>query len=514
MRQAMKSLVRRLWSDRLHVTWLRDTRRMRHLVGAFRSRQAPKENPVHVGVVLTPWCGSAVPWFSLACGLFLADRGNRVTFIVDDLPFGEAGRAWRFQLACIRSVLKLLEDRHDILSLRHHARAAPDAMPPRPSIDRLASLNVVWAQRGELAMSTGDVKQVSSQLRASDRAIAALLGCKRFDALFVPGGVWGSSGLWLEHARAAGIRVSTYDSGGYGMLLLAADGIACQLQDIPRAYSMLKAHAGEAAERTLIANTALLEIGKRKKGIDRFSSQVQATHEVDPSFSNAVLMALNSPWDSAALGLHAVFDSTHEWIVATARFLLEHTTATLVIRQHPVERLEIARSSDNYRELLAREFGAHPRLRYVAAEDPVNSYELLEQVAAVVVYTSTFGIEAAAHGKPVVTESRSYYADLGFVRKASTLEQYHEALLAALDGRFVTTPAMRDDALTCYYVTQCCNWVFTPFNVPGFSEWNQRDLQQLADEPSVRTVVRAVEEDIPVAYLNHLARLEQSHATP
>jgi len=39
------------------------------------------------------------------------------------------------------------------------------------------------------------------------------------------------------------------------------------------------------------------------------------------------------------------------------KFLLEHTTTPVIVRQHPVERLEIARSSDDYRSLLARHFG-------------------------------------------------------------------------------------------------------------------------------------------------------------
>jgi hypothetical protein len=181
----------------------------------------------------------------------------------------------------------------------------------------------------------------------------------------------------------------------------------------------------------------------------------------------------------------------------------------VIVRQHPVERLEIARSSDDYRSLLRQHFGSHPRLHFVAAEDPVNSYDLLAQVAAVVVYTSTIGIEAAANGTPVVTESRSYYSDLGFVRRATSLAQYHKLLSEAVSGLSPVTPAMRNDALTCYYLTQCCNWVFTSFNVPDFQEWSRRDLHLLAQEVSVRTIVRAIEDDVPVSYLNHLAKLER-----
>ena len=161
------------------------------------------------------------------------------------------------------------------------------------------------------------------------------------------------------------------------------------------------------------------------------------------------------------------------------------------------------------RTLLAKHFGTNPRLHFVAADEPVNTYDVLEQVIAVVVYTSTIGIEAAAHGRPVVTPSRSYYSDLGFVLKATSLAQYQQQLSDAASGRFVVNPVMRDDALCCYYLTQCCNWVFSPFNPEGFTEWSQKSLSELARHEKVRATVTALEQNVPVAYLNHLARLQE-----
>jgi len=502
-------IARRAGLHREPAAWLRDTWRMRRLVSRFDTRVPPRPDAVRIAVVVMPWSGSAVPWFSLACGLLLAANGNPVTFVLDDLPFGEGGRAWQLQLSCIRSVLRLLRRRHEVICLSQHAttRSLPTETA-RHAIDRLATLNAVWAQRGESAVTPGHVQQARRHLLTSDGAIARLLQTLRVDALFVPGGIWGSSGLWMKHATAAGVRVATYDSGGYGTLLLAVDGVACQLHDIPRAFSMLKEHARTPAERQLVVDTARAEMARRRAGTDTFSSQVKQASTPDARYAGGVLIALNSSWDSAALGLHSVFESTQEWIVETVRHLLEHTAAPVIVRQHPVERLPIARSSDDYRALLARHFGAHPRLHFIAAEDPVNSYDLMEQAAAVVVYTSTIGVEAAAGGKPVVTESSSYYADLSFVNRATTREAYLRLLSEAVAGRLEVSPAMRDDALACYYVTQCCNWVFTPFTVPAFEQWSLRDLKDMAQDQSVRAITRALEKNIPVAFLNHLARLE------
>lgn len=514
MRDMIQRITGRWWRDRAAVVWFRDIIRMRRLIDDFPPPPATKTEGVHAAIVLTPWSGTAVPWFSLVCGLLLGATGNRITFVLDDMPFGPRNRVWRLQIACIRSALGSLARRYSVLTLSDHASAARLDQANANAIERLAVLNVVWAQRGETHRPNADVLRAQSQLAASHTAIERALRAHRFDLVFVPGGMWGSSGVWVERSQAAGVRVASYDSGGYGTLLLAVNGIACQLHDIPRAFHRLKAGGGNAVESRLVIESALAEMDKRRSGVDKFSSQVQGARVQDPRYADGVLIALNSSWDSAALGLHTVFDSTREWIVETVRFLLENTDAPVIVRQHPVERLAIARSSDDYRTLLQQNFGDHTRLHFVAAEDPVNSYDLLEQVRAVVVYTSTIGLEAATQGKPVVTESRAYYADLGFVCQATRLDDYRAALSDAVTGRFVVSAQMRDDALACYYLTQCCNWVVTPFNVPDFPTWSRRaGLAELLAEPSVQAILRAMERDIPMAYLNHLERLG-AHPTP
>lgn len=510
MQSLIRTLTRKLGVDA--VQWLHDTRRMRHLVAGFDSQGQPAQGARHFAIVLTPWMGTAVPWFCMVLGLFLGARGNQVSFIVDDMPFAGDRLSGRFQLRCIGSVLKVLGRRHAVLTLSHFVTGAPlDAAACR-SVDRLAALNAVWALKGEMKVAGRGryAKRAVRQLHVTWGAVAKLLEGRPFEVLFVPGGVWGSTGAWVEHAQRAGIRVATFDSGSYGNLLLAVNGIACQLQDIPRAFTALKAHAQADDGRRFIIDSALAEMARRRAGTDKFASQVQDTQPVDPRFAGAVLIALNSSWDSAALGLHEVFASSSEWIVETTRYLLEHTAAQVVIRQHPAERLAIAATTDDYASLLREHFGDNPRVHFIAAAEPVNSYALMEQVKVVVVYTSTIGIEAAANGKPVLTASSSYYSDMGFVRKASTREDYVRLLSDALNGQCAVTDRMRDDALFCYYLTQCCNWIFTPFTVPEFSEWIERDLQQLSEEPSVQTVLRALQDNIPAAYLNHLSRVEQA----
>jgi hypothetical protein len=510
MSELFKTFKRRVWDESPLPIWVRDTLRMRRFV---REAPPPVAGPAassnRVAVVITPWFGSPAPWYSMTIGLLLAARGHAVTFVLDDQLFGRPSRIWRLQLAAIRAVMHVISQRYAVLRLSAFGAGREVDGDARAAIERLAYLNAVWLRKGESGIDHQQMRSNAVQMGAAQRAIAQLLERHPQDLLFVPGGICGTSGVWLREGQQRNIRVSTYDSGGYGVLLLAANGIACQLHDIPRAYTLLRQHAGTGPERDLVVGFAQEEIGKRRSGTDKFSSQLKGSSGKRPEYEGGVLIALNSPWDSAALGLHAVFETTQDWIVETVRHLLTHTEAPVLVRQHPVERLPSVRSVDDTRGLLRQHFGDHPRLHFIAAEDPVNSYDLMEQVKAMVVYTSTIGVEAAAHGKVVITESKSYYADLGFILKATDAESYYTLLSDAVAGRLDVPADKREAALFCYYITQCCNWVHTPFLVQEFAKWHQLGLDRLSREATVRSIVDAIASNTPISYINHQHRLAE-----
>lgn len=507
MRKFFHSISRRIFAKNILLTWVRDTLRMRSFVIGAEIEESPSsQSTLQIGVVITPWCGSAVPWLSMAIGLLLAARRHNVTFVLDDLPFGPTDRVWHLQLLSIRSVMSLISRKHRVVRMSSENSIA--ATGDNEAINALARLNSVWAMRGEAPVTNHSIDGVRKQLVKCDAAIGSFLTTERFSLLVVPGGIWGSSGLWLRHARNLDIRVSTYDSGGYGVLLLCVDGIACQLQDIPRAFKLLKKSVSEPLVQQRVSSMAMTELTKRRNGTDKFASQVTGSKTCDRKYEGGVLIALNSSWDSAALGLHTAFDTNQDWLVGTVRHLLEKTDLPVVVRQHPVERLPIAASSDDYHSLLNQHFAAHPRLHFISAHDPVNSYELIEQVDTVLVYTSTIGVEAAAQGKIVITESSSYYADLGFVYCAKTQDQYFQLLISAAAGQLQISDAMRLAAVNAYYITQCCNWVQTPLTVPDFPEWSRKNLSDLALQPAIGLVIDAIETDVPVAFLNHLQNLD------
>lgn len=489
--------------------WLLNTRRMAKLVKSFNLPTTTKGNTLQCGILVTPWLGTSVPWFSIGIGLLMAHEGHRVTFILDDFTFGKNHLRHRFVLQCIKFVLRILANQYPILVLSQVNTFEAPTETIESEVHRIAVLNTIWELRGEMkeAGRNACIKLYEQQLLAAYPAIKTVTSQSHFDLLFMPGGVWGTTGIWSTCAKTSGIRIGSFDSGGYGTVMLATDGLACQLQDIPKAFSLVREDRNSEDSSQLAKREALAEIERRRAGIDPFLSQVIGSDGGDSRFDNGILIALNSSWDSAALGLHTIFESNSDWIVSTVQFLLENTSAPIIVRQHPAERLEIARTSDDYGLLLRHHFGSNPRLHFVAAADRINSYELMSKVKALVVYTSTVGIEAAAALKPVITPSNSYYSELGFVFKATNLSDYHSLLMRAYSGNLKVTEEQKESALICYYLTQCCNWIFSPFNPADYHEWSLRPLKEWHLDTNVHQMIRALGDNLPIAYLNHLNRL-------
>jgi hypothetical protein len=482
------------------------------MVKEWPAESSPSADPKVFAIVVIPWLNSVVPLFSIVTGLFLEKRGNKVVFILDDLRCGKNSVRFTAILGCLTKILQSISPRRSILKLSDYIVPGELSSEDEQRMARYAQWSGVWTFRGEKYAKGRDpyVEQLTRQFSTSYLAIKALIEKHKFDVFFLSGGIFISSGIWFELAKAAGARVATHDGGGPGILALAVDGIAAQLQDIPRAFYMLKSRPDFEKEKQIVLDMAQAEMKRRRAGSDKFASQMVSKSQRELTVESGVLIALNSSWDTAALGLNCAFENNTKWIIETTRWLLNNTSANVIIRQHPAERLEIARTNDDYAKLLFENFGENPRLHFVAAGDPVNTYDLLDVVTTVITHVSTIGIEAASFGKIVITPTAGYYSSLGFVWYADNQSTYFMHIDNALKGLYDVGTDMIQDALCCYYVTQCCNWLFTPFN-QDFDDWRNYSLDDLYNLDSTQLIITSIDTNIPVAILNHQANLSSDH---
>ena len=113
----------------------------------------------------------------------------------------------------------------------------------------------------------------------------------------------------------------------------------------------------------------------------------------------------------------------------------------------------------------------------------------------------------------MVTASRSYYSKLGFVWCSDNAAQYREQLKDAIMGRYDVTAELRDNAMYCYYLTQCCNWVLTPFSPEGYDDWGRARLSDLFRDDAVQAMLTSAQSDTPIAVLMHETKMRERAAS-
>jgi hypothetical protein len=318
----------------------------------------------------------------------------------------------------------------------------------------------------------------------------------------VPGGVYGTSGLLLDEAAARGWRVATFDTDRR-IAQICVSGVAAQNGDIPAAFHALWDSGPTARQKAV--EVAEAEFRDRCETRDEYGFQVAPASRTEDGTENCILIPLNVEWDTAALGRHAAFESTADWLVSTVKELLALDAGPVVVRQHPSERRKLQRSRLDIASLLKSRFGDDPRCRFVAADDPISSYDLLRSARLVLPYVSTIGIEAAAMAKPVLISGRCYYGELGFVWSTASRDEYFELLHRGLRGELPLLPGQVERAWLCYYLVAVRNRVSTDFtpHPDDFWTWCQQAPSSLFSDPVVSAILEAIDTGVPISLLPH-----------
>jgi len=460
-----------------------------------------------IGIVVSPWIQTAVPWFSITMGLFLANRGNRVTFIFDDIENGiEDKVTFQYQVDSIQKILSRISDRFEIIQLsRLKIRNSLLTGADNTIINSLAKANAIHFFRGETNENSNNFTQNLIQIFTKKLFIIHdILYQNSFSSLLLPGGIWGSSGLFLKIAREKNIRINSYDAG-FGILLISTNGVAAHQTDIPIAMSLL-----DKAELKKIIEIAYNELDRRKEARPEQSDFVPSFQKIgfindSSTYNVGILLLLNQVCDTAALGLEKIFDSTIEWIFASIEWTLNNCDEIITIRQHPIERTEFGRTNDDYSNLIRSRYGNNKRIKFISAEDEVNTYKVINLAKCVITFSSTTALEAVMMDKPVITITECYYSNLGFVLKPISKEEYFSHIDSCINGNYKTTLKQKTDAATCYYLTQCCNRINTTFTgqPSDFEKWVKKSPKELSESEEINDVLTSIEEGVPISLIRH-----------
>jgi hypothetical protein len=147
-----------------------------------------------------------------------------------------------------------------------------------------------------------------------------------------------------------------------------------------------------------------------------------------------VVLFTNMNFDTYVLGRDKVFESMTDWLIKTIGYWkTKNPKVKLVIRAHPGELKFVTPSTDFVRDVVnpLRFEG----LIFIDSDQKTDSYDLVKHAEAVLVYSSTIGMESILMGKNVISSGSSFYDR--FVKKPCDVHDYYDLLDNVLAGKVI-----------------------------------------------------------------------------
>jgi hypothetical protein len=277
--------------------------------------------------------------------------------------------------------------------------------------------------------------------RNQQAAAAALywLRTHRPDVVVTPNGMILEMGAVYQVARYLDIPVVTYEFGEQRGRIWLAYNREVMRQDTDLLWERFKdlplSEAQSAQARTLFASRQQASLwenfSRRWQGMPSQGGQ-RARRDLGLDERPLVLLAANVIGDSLTLGRQVFSQSMTEWLKRTVSYFCERHDVQLVVRIHPGERYT---KGPSVADLLKQDQPELPEnIHLVGANDPINTYDLVEIADLGLVYTTTVGMEMAMSGVPVIVAGQTHYRGRGFTQDPASWEAYFQTLDHALQS--------------------------------------------------------------------------------
>ncbi len=389
---------------------------------------------------------------SALLAMALACLGNSVTLAF--LPFSSwrqrlSNFSIRIQNAYIKGVLANLLPYVKVFSLYEWAQRAENGYLP-DALDYAVQQVTLRDTQYTLQIENFDLSDLESEagrlyaLRLEQNRLAAQaalrwLETERPDVVLIPNGSILEFGAFYQVARFLEIPTVTYEFGEQRQRIWIAQNDEVMLQNTEAIWRSYASQPFLDEQRRKLA--ALFQsrtqadlwgnFSRRWQEIPRQGVESARSHlalETKP----VVLLATNVIGDSLTLNRQVFSQNMTEWIERTVQFFVQHSEVDLMIRIHPGERYTRGPSVKEIVASMVPELPPHFRL--IGAEDPVNTYDLIELATLGLVYTTTTGLEMAMSGLPVIVGGKTHYRHKGFTFDPATWEDYFNLLEKAVSN--------------------------------------------------------------------------------
>jgi hypothetical protein len=309
----------------------------------------------------------------------------------------------------------------------------PDAI--RPALEEISLRDSQYSLRVEDVDPGSDLYRLRlSRNEFAARAMLQWLPRAAPEVFIVPNGSILEYGVAYHVARHLGIQVVTYEFDEPQHRIRLGHNAEVMREETDELWQARRDLPLTQEQRARVSE--LLSARQKGSKWQNFPIQFQGVpkqggeeirKDLDLDERPVVLLAPNVFGDSATLGRQVFSDSMTEWLARTLQHFIDRDEIQLLIRIHPSEaRFPTGTSmTEVVRETLPQ---LPEHMRLIAAEDPINTYDLVEIAALGIVYTTTVGLEMSLSGVPVVVTGFTHYRGKGFTLDPQSWEDYFQII--------------------------------------------------------------------------------------
>lgn len=161
---------------------------------------------------------------------------------------------------------------------------------------------------------------------------------------------------------------------------------------------------------------------------DNFEKKADQFKQVVPVFTNVI-------FDTSQVHANVVFNTMFEWLDLVLEIIKNHPETLFVIRAHPDELRKGKQSKESVPMWVSENgVGQLDNVVFIAPDEYLSSYELIQRSNLVMVYNSSIGLEASLMGKAVICGGKARYTDYETVFFPQSPAEYQEKVDQFLGG--------------------------------------------------------------------------------
>lgn len=233
-----------------------------------------------------------------------------------------------------------------------------------------------------------------------------------------------------------------------------------------------------------------IKFWKDMKGLDKsFLQKANQFKQIVPVFTNVI-------FDTSQPHANTVFEDMFDWLDLTLEIIQEHPETLFVIRAHPDE-LRVRKAS---RETVggwveSNKVTELQNVIYVAPNETLSSYELIQKSKFLMIYNSTIGMEASIMGMPVLCAGKARFTQYPTVFFPQTIDEVRTKMEEFLNAEKIEIPAefKRNARRFLYYQLYKTSLPFGDFLEPSVRTTQTKlksfGLDELIESESVKVIL-------------------------